>query len=68
MSVISYFRQTARQTPEIVPLVSFVSVVCAFAVYSSVKKVVSDQDLRFRENQGMITWEERLSQLHAKKH
>ncbi|KAI9150907.1 hypothetical protein H9P43_009522 [Blastocladiella emersonii ATCC 22665] len=59
MTLAAYF----RKTPEIVPLIGFVSVVASFAVYSTVHKIVSDQDLRIRPNHGHITWQERVAMM-----
>ncbi|KAJ3358944.1 hypothetical protein GGF32_009873 [Allomyces javanicus] len=66
MSLVTYFRATARKTPEVLPLVGFVSIVCSFGVYSVAKKVLSDRDLRIRQDQGQVEWQDRLAYLMGK--
>ncbi|ORZ33058.1 hypothetical protein BCR44DRAFT_125825 [Catenaria anguillulae PL171] len=69
MTFLSYFSRTFRQYPEILPLVGAVTIVTSFGIYSSTHKILQDQDLRIRQNQGHITWDERLRRWEdAKKH
>ncbi|KAI9216091.1 hypothetical protein BC828DRAFT_419147 [Blastocladiella britannica] len=67
MSIINHVFRDIRRFPEVIPLITVVSAASAYAVYATSHKILSDQDLRVRQNHGSISWEERLRQFEARR-